>query len=305
MKLTFNQSINTNKKNKIMKNAINSLILLVALVFALTSCEDDVLKDYVPRNMVEAYLIVDHPIENVKVLKSQQVFGKFDYNKALIRDAQVFVKGDGQVIELKIDQTGVTGYYDPAKQYLIKPNTEYTLEIILSDKTVMTAKTITPGKTEWTKEAKDQIQYPKDTLKLKASEMIQWKRVTGVDFYIGNIKCLDTLNYGKYLTPATEELNRRCYNFTTDHQDGEEFKEISMTVFLANNESSVVWNAFKWFGKHSVTIYAPDDNMIRWFIQSYQMREFDSRLNSINNGYGCFGSASMVTDTFFLVKNQQ
>ena len=198
-----------------MKNAINSLIILVAMVFALTSCEDDVVKDYVPRNMVEAYLIVDSPIENVKVIKSQQVFGKFDYSKALIRDAQVFIKGDGQVIELKIDATGTNGYYDPNGEYKIKPNTAYTLEVILSDKTVMTAKTITPGKTEWTKEAKDQIQYPKDTLKLKASEMIQWKRVPGIDFYIGNIKCLDTLNYGKYLTPATEEMNRRCYNFTT------------------------------------------------------------------------------------------
>lgn len=288
-----------------MKNAIYSLIILVALAFGLSSCEDNVLKDYVPRNMVEAYLIVDQPIENVKLLKSQPVFGKFDYNQALIRDAQVFIKGDGQIIELKIDPQGTSGYYDPAKQYLIKPNTQYELEIILSDKTVMTAKTTTPDRTAWTLAPKDEFQYPKDTLKLKASEMIQWQKVKGVDFYIGNIKCLDTLNYGKYLNPATDELNRRCYNFITDNKDGEEFKEISMSVFLANNESSVVWNAFKWFGRHSVTIFAPDDNMIRWYIQSYQMREFDARLNSINNGYGCFGSASMVTDTFFLLKNQR
>ena len=287
-----------------MKNIFVKLMLIVTVAFGLNSCEDDVLKDYVPRNMVEAYLIVDQPIENIKVLKSQPVFGKFDYSKALIRDAKVFIKGDGQVIALTIDAEGNTGYYDPAKSYLIKPNTEYKLEIELSDGTYMTANTTTPGRTAWSFPVKDDIQYPTDTLKLKASEMIKWERVPGVDFYIGNIKCLDTLNYGMYLNPATNELNRRCYNYTTSNADGEEFKEISMSVFLANNESSVVWNAFKWFGKHSVTIYAPDDNMIRWFIQSYQMREFDERLNSINNGYGCFGSASMVTDTFFLKKNQ-
>lgn len=285
-------------------NIFVKLMLIATIAFGLNACEDDVIKDYIPRNMVEAYLIVDQPIENIKILKSQPVFGKFDYSKALIRDAKVFIKGDGQVIALTIDAEGNTGYYDPAKSYLIKPNTEYKLEIELSDGTYITANTTTPGRTAWTIPVKDDIQYPIDTLKLKASEMIKWNKVPGVDFYIGNIKCLDTLNYGIYLNPATEELNRRCYNFTTSHKDGEEFKEISMSVFLANNESSVVWNAFKWFGKHSVTIYAPDDNMIRWFIQSYQMREFDERLNSINNGYGCFGSASMVTDTFFLKKNQ-
>ena len=139
-------------------NIFVKLMLIATIAFGLNACEDDVIKDYIPRNMVEAYLIVDQPIENIKILKSQPVFGKFDYSKALIRDAKVFIKGDGQVIALTIDAEGNTGYYDPAKSYLIKPNTSYKLEIELSDGTYITANTTTPGRTAWTIPVKDDIQ---------------------------------------------------------------------------------------------------------------------------------------------------
>ena len=45
-------------------NIFVKLMLIVTIAFGLNACEDDVIKDYVPRNMVEAYLIVDQPIEN-------------------------------------------------------------------------------------------------------------------------------------------------------------------------------------------------------------------------------------------------
>jgi len=288
-----------------MKKNIYILLALVAMGFTLNSCEDDILKDYTPRAIIESYLIVGQPIENIIVMKSQPVFDNFNYEKALIRDAKVIVKGDGKVFDLIINNTGEEGYYAEDKSYLIKPNTEYSLEVVLTDGTIMTSKTKTPDIMQWTIRPKQNIQYPKDTLKLKATDTIAWTRVDKISFYMANIKCLDTLAYGKYLTPETNELNRRVYNMVTVNNDGEEFKEISTSPFLANNQTSVVWNAFKWFGKHAVSIYAMDENMVKWYLQRFQFRQYDSRLNSIDNGYGCFGSASMVTDTFFLVKNQQ
>lgn len=287
-----------------MKKKIYILLALITLGFGLNSCEDDVLKDYVPKAVIESYLIVGQPIENIIVMKSQPVFSTFNYEKALIRDAKVIVKGDGKVFDLIIDNTGEKGYYAEDKSYLVQPNTEYELEVVLNDGTVMTGKTKTPTEIAWTLRPKQNIQYPVDTTKLHATDSISWTKAEGLSFYMANIKCLDTLYYGKYLSPATNELNRRVYNMVTVHSDGEEFKEISESPFLANNQTSVVWNAFRWFGKHSVSIYAIDENMIQWYLQRFQFREFDERLNSIENGYGCFGSASMITDTFFLVKNQ-
>jgi hypothetical protein len=287
-----------------MKNKIYILSLFLIVMLGLNSCQDNGVQEYIPRTIIEGILIVDQPIENIKVIKTQPVFEKYNYEKALIRDAKVFVKGDGKVFELIIDPTGEKGYYSQDKSYLIKPNTEYTLEIILNDNSVMKGKTVTPERTEWIIRPKEFIQYPMDTLKLKATDTIKWKPIKDLNYYMLNIKCLDTLNYGIYLTPQTTEMNRRCYNLVTEDKDGEEFKEISESPFIDNSQSSVVWNVFKWFGKHEISVYAMDANMIKWYLQSFNFREFDQRLNSITDGYGCFGSASMIKDTSILLKNQ-
>ncbi len=287
-----------------MKNKIYILAVLIIAVLGLNSCEDDPITDYIPRTIIEGILIVDSPIENIKVIKSQPVFEKFDYEKSLVRDAKVFIEGDNQIFELMIDPTGSKGYYYADKNYLIKPNTEYKLVVILKDSSVMKGSTFTPERTEWILKCNEYLQYPTDTLKLRAKDTIEWKQVGDIDYYMLNVKCLDTFNYGMYLSPQTNEMNRRCYNLTTVHKDGEEFKEISESPVVDNNKSSVVWNVFRWFGKHEISVYAMDENMLKWYLQSFSFREFDERLNSITDGYGCFGSASALKDTCFLLKNQ-
>ena len=66
----------------------------------------------------------------------------------------------------------------------------------------------------------------------------------------------------------------------------------------------IIWNFFKWFGMHEVSIYAPDENFLNWALQYFINSNYDSRHNSINGGIGVFGSASVVRDTSFIIKNQ-
>lgn len=283
-----------------MKNII--MILAAALLF-LTSCEDATdLGTYEPQNVVEAYLIVDEPVQNILLINSKTLADKYDYNAALIRDAKVIIKGDGQELLLAIDPEGKKGYYDPAAAYKIKPETEYELYIELANGDVITGKTTTPPRTAWIKDFKDKLQFPLDTIKLPASDTITWARVEGNDFYPIQYKALDTTGYGVYLDPPTDEMNRRIMR---PNRSENAFKDVTVWALIANNTSPLFWNALRWYGRHEVVVYVPDENFLEWWIQNRASREYNELLSSVEGkGIGCFGSASVVRDTVFVMKNQ-
>ena len=121
-----------------------------------------------------------------------------------------------------------------------------------------------------------------------------------------SVVCNDTLEYGKYLSPANpDEKNRRAYNtFAKDNNDY--YLEIPSWNFIANTKTPTVWLAFKWFGPQTVTIYAGDYNFLRWFMQAsnFSNNESDPLKYSVNNAIGVFGSAIKLSGDFFLFKNQ-
>ncbi|GAB1373018.1 hypothetical protein MASR1M45_30820 [Candidatus Kapaibacterium sp.] len=165
----------------------------------------------------------------------------------------------------------------------------------------ITGSTVTPPTTEWSFLPKELLQYPVDTLKLPATDSIGWKRVQGFEFYLVSVKNLDTANYGIYLNPPTEELNRRVF---TPFGGERRFRETAVITPVANNKTSVVWNVFRWFGKHELAVYVPDWNYLRWYLQAQTKGEADPLLTSIEGGIGYFGSASILRYNFFLLKNQ-
>jgi hypothetical protein len=86
------------------------------------------------------------------------------------------------------------------------------------------------------------------------------------------------------------------------------YKEKTYWAFITNQKSQTVWMAFKWFGKHEVSIYSPDFNMLRWYMNTVFSQEHNDLANSVksnnNNVIGVFGSASVVRKEIFLLKNQ-
>lgn len=285
-----------------MKKYILTIVLfLTGLV--LNSCGDDVPTDYKPENFVEAVLIVGEPIRGIIVMRTQPVTAKFNYYNSLIKDAEVVIKGEGREFKLDFNtDTLAPGYYSPESTYLVKANTKYSISIKLNDGSLLSGETTTPGQVEWAQKIKSQFQFPFDTLKLPATDTIFWTNVADVNFYNITIKCLDTLEYGKYLTPQTNEKNRRVYKpFINDE---EYYYDRSEIAFIPNTKSSVVWNVFKWFGKHEVYISAPDWNYTRWFLQHVSSSQVNPLLGSIEGGIGVFGSMSVARDTVVLLKNR-
>jgi len=270
----------------------------------INACEDVIPSDYIEQKFVEAYLIVDEPIRNIVLMNTQPVNKKFEYSSSLIRNAEVKIIGDGKEFVLSIDTAGEQGYYYSDSTYLVKPNMQYKLEIRIPGYVdLISAETTTPARFKYIRTSDDILYYPKDTIKLPAldSFKLEWEKVPGISFFILNLKCLDTLEYGKYLVPQTDEKNRRIEKpWNEDWM----FKETTNLGLIPNTKTPVVWMSFKWYGKHYVSIFAPDTNYLKWFIQNTIKNQYDPLLSNMKNAMGVFGSASAARDTFFLVKNQ-
>jgi len=298
------------RRNEVLRPSIAVRSMLFALVVAvlLVGCEDPIPTDYIPQNVVTAYLIVDEPIRDITVTRSLSVVDSFDYQASAITDAQVRIYVGDRTLDLAYRTGGAVGdYYYPDTTELVLPNTKYRLEIRTSDGSVMTGETVTPERVSWVTPPRDTLQYPLDTINLPAPDSLgyEWSPVPGVTEFILSSSCLDTLGYGTYLTPPTEEKNRRIENIF-NQRSRRRYDETTRWGFAQSTNLPVFWFAYKWFGLYELSIYAPDPNMIEWFKQTrFGPNQYNPLLGSIKGeGIGVFGSASVVRQRQFLLKNQ-
>lgn len=301
MKISNSMIISTLKRFKFNFLLIISFTLLGIF---LISCEDSAPTDYTEDTMVEALLIVGEPIRNIVVMKTQSLSDVFIYDSSMVTDASVKIIGDGKEFLLKYkyrNPEGIGYYYDDVN-YLIKSGIEYKIEITLKNDKILTGKTFTPKQTSWVIPPKKVLTFPKDTLNMPSTDSLEWAKTAPTDYYLVGIKCLDTLNYGKYLEPPTQEKNRRI---ARPFRGDKFFRELLTMNPVPNFKTPVIWNIFKFFGKHEVAVYAPDFNFLRWYIQAQAKGQIDPLLGSITGGIGYIGSASIIRDTSFIVKNQE
>lgn len=289
-------------------NKLKRILLSVVILFGLglTSCVENDLADYKPETVVEAYLIVNQNIENIRVMKTQPLYTSFNFDDYDVKNATVQIVGDGQTFDLQYDNENNAGYYYADREYKVKPNTEYSINIKMPDGAIITGKTMTPAQTKWNKKFPKELQFPKDSTRQVSKEFISWDKAEMASNYYLTVSCLDTLHYGKYLNPKTDEMNRRTFTISNrlGQNSKKDFNEYVTTVFLRSNSAPVIWSLFRWFGKHAVSVFALDENMMKWMLQNHNQKNLDERLSTINNAIGCFGSASVVRDTVFILKNQ-
>lgn len=293
---------------------MKKILIIILSIIALNSCEDPVPTDYIPLNYLEAALLVGQPIDNIILMRSQPINAVFDYEKSLIRDAEVIITGDDKEFKLRIDPTGTRGYYSN-EDYIIKANTRYNIEIRMPDGTNITGTTLTPDIVNWVRDLPNTIQYPIDTVKKASTDTLIWDGIpTPIDegaikssgYWGVSVKALDTLEYGIYLENVpNSEKNRRLYNSFSSSSNEWRYKELAQWGVIPNSKTPVVWNFFKWYGLHEIAIYNMDNNYLKWFFQRVVQSEYDQNLSTVQgNGIGVFGSMYAIRDTFFLVKNQ-
>jgi hypothetical protein len=286
------------------------LPVLFLLALSFSGCEDQPPTDYIATPFLEAYLIVDQPIEDVVVAISQPITEVFDYEQMMAADADVVLSSEGVDYPLQyVVEDGIGRYRYPDTTVKVQPKTRYVIRVSLPDGSVMRAETVTPERIVWTIPPREVLQYPQDTTVLVSPDSLRISWTAGNSReYIIRVKVLDTLGYGKYLTPATEEINERTNNIPFEEPNDPTFYTRTRWGFVQTNQAPTVWAAFRWYGRNEVAILATDTPMIEWFKatqwggRSVQYRE---EFSNVEGGIGILASASIVTREVLVLKRKK
>ena len=287
---------------------IKNLISIIFCAIILIACEESAPFEYKKDFVVRALLTVNEPINKIWIYQSQPLLDTLKYSKTFVDTAIVRISEGTNIYNLKYRFNGEYGeYYNEDTNIRVKPNTKYSLEIIL-DGQKMTGETTTPDIISWNKRPHKILNYPSNPMDLLTGDTnlyISWTKSTIAPAYILSIKCLDSLNYGKYLNPITEEKNARIYKWFEDNKEESPlWKDTTKWAYVESNSSPTVWLAFKWYGLHEISVLASDKNYTNWFkmIAWGGNPSYNPSLGSIKNGKGVFGSVAVIKDTAFLVK---
>ncbi len=295
-------------KSYIMRSITTVVLFLVVL--AVSGCEDEPPTDYVSEPFLEAYLIVDEPIQGIVVANSQPITEAFDYAGMMERNAQVTITTGSDVYSLEYAETdGIGSYRYPDTSVRIKPGTKYAIAVLMPDGKELSAETVTPERISWTIEPREFLQYPQDTTVLFSPDSLRiaWTPGNSIE-YIIRVKALDTLGYGQYLEPATTEINERTNNIPFEEPDDPTFYTLTRWGFVQTNQAPTVWAAFRWYGRNEVAILAPDQAMLDWFKATQwggRSVEYRPEFSNVNGGVGILASASVIEQDVFVLKRKK
>ncbi len=288
-----------------MKKSRSLLLVLCTLVLA-AGCEDAPPTEYVARPYVQGYLLVGERIENIVVAQSQPIDRPFDYSASIVRDASVSIEGGGVEMHLiyRDDPDGGGSYFCPDTTVRVAPETTYRLVVRMPGGEVLRAETTTPQSISWVLEPPSDLQYPRDTTKLESSDSLRmiWSPGNSAE-YLLRVRAVDTVGYGRYLDPPSEESNARTNS--RGEKRGTTYS-VTQWVYAPLNRMRLGWTSFTWFGRNEITVFAPDYWFLEWFKSTQFSRisaEFDQRESNIDGGLGVFGSASILRKELFLQKN--
>lgn len=282
-------------------------VLLALAVLTVSACEDQPPTDYVAAPFLEAYLIVGQPIENVVVAVSQPITERFDYAAMMASGAEVVISGDGRDFPLIYRVTDGIGTFRAAdSSYHVRPRTQYDIRVRMPDGSVLQAETTTPAQIEWMVEPRAVLQYPDDTTQLFSPDSLRlaWTRGNSIE-YIIRVTTLDTLGYGMYLSPPTDEINGRTNNLPFEDPGDPQFYTKIRWGFVQATQIPTVWAAFRWYGRNEVAILAPDKPLLDWFKATQwggRSVEYREQYSNVRGGLGVFGSASIITKDVLLLK---
>lgn len=152
--------------------AAHLLWFFLATILFGAGCEDLPPNSYKPEVVVEGYLIVDRPIEGIRINISQAVTDTFRSERGAVADAAVEIKSGERVFPLVYRVVDGKGeYHYPDTTVLVEPTTRYDLNIRLADGSLVTGTTTTPGRIDWIKRPDSVLSYPKDTINLTSDSL--------------------------------------------------------------------------------------------------------------------------------------
>lgn len=279
----------------------------IAIAVALSACADPVPDDYIEEIYIEGFTIAEQPLTKLRVNRTLPLSENYSIDRASIKDALVIVKENGvDVLMTFVDDT-LGGFYQAADTtFRVAYNSIYDLTVVALGRTLRaTASTLAPF--QWVVPPKDTIIYPgkQGETAIYDSLRVYWEGQQGIPLYVLGIESMDTTGYGIYLNPPTDEPNERIRSEM--HPDESPLsKERTRYGFAFVSNTPIVWRAFKWYGRHKISVYAGDNAFREWFqmVGGGFRSQYDYRLSNITGGLGVWAGASTISADLFLKKVQ-
>lgn len=266
-----------------------------------------------PIYVVEAYLIAGEPLPQLRLSRTAEIGGTYDFESVAVQGAVVHIDlldDSSAVAERFIYREATPGVYRPVENGLVLPLQRYALDVRIGPVDRLEAVTRVPG-------AFDVVAVNADTVVYQADEQFE-VRVTESEypgreqsFYLFTTISLD---------PKEEDLTPIARSLYEDQELTLEDLAIRGSPILneANYERHpdgtisirYPWLAVLFYGPTKMVVNALDDNLYD-FVRTATVQQGGSTLppgeipnvrDHIEGGTGIFGSMARASATFFVAR---
>lgn len=300
----------TSRRSYLLAGFLTSTLTVLML---LGGC-DTVSTDPESEVVVEAYLIAEEPLPQVRLTKSVPATERFAPEDAAVRGADVVIQRLSSADEVEATypyEETTPGVYRPVDTSLsVSPRTRYRLDVQTSDGTAVQAETTVPDTITVLDVANTDVVY-------QGPEQPQFTIRPAQRTDRSNTYAFAITSQLDFESLREEELAEELTPFYADAYDPEEeqiseFKRgssplINEDSFTFNDDGTITldvpWIGFAFYGSNRVTINAPDENyydLIR--TQDAQQGglapgEIPNVIDRVEGGTGIFGSLSRAGAT--------
>lgn len=301
---------NLSTKRESLQQVVKSLIFFSILVITLSSCSNYNQIDFEEELMVEAYLIKDRSLPQVRLSLTQPVFEFYSFEDAAYSDAQIFIDlldDNGQTSQsfsYTLAEPGI--YICTDTSYRVEAAKTYQLRV-LSEAGNLTSTTTVPTSFESSSPNTTNVIYQgSEQFEIAVTATSSQNRQTSFIFTV----IADSV-FESNLTPFYASV----FDSDDDEADLSDFSLISSPIIneanyeLQPNGTILIrlpWISVAFYGKNTVIASSLDDNLFD-FVRSQSVQlgggalapgEIQNIINRVEGGIGIFGS--ITSDTSFV-----
>lgn len=286
------------------------LSLLVLLLFS--ACDFYTQDTFEEEYVVEAYLIADESLPEVRLSKTVAFGEAYDFEEEAVAGAVVEVRllgTQGSVEKRVVYRASAPGVYEPTEIHRVNPLRTYELAVTVPGTgAFISARTLVPDTFSVLRVSKKEPVYLRDPAPRLDITRSTYPGRQGI--YVFAIEALAPEQYG--LTPIRKERLKDSDEFTA-----EDFIVTTSPILFEGNypvnpdgtvEIGIPWLAVSYYGPNLATAYALDNNTYDFFrsldvqfgFSTLSPGELQNVIEHVEGGTGVFGSMARVSHEFFI-----
>lgn len=289
---------------------MNNYVTLILISFIFVSCDLYKQDAYIEQFVVDAYLVADEKLPEVRLTTTGPIDQIFDINSRAVNDATVVIREfdeNGVLQWTEVYQNRAIGYYEPTSVgRLILPRRMYDLEITTNSGEIIRASTVVP-------DTFSVVSMSATALPYQGPE--QFELLLTPSYYPGR------QSYYIFSTLTLDPENAEFTPFYAGVADNrEDVYTVSSGLLNESNTNSgesgyieltLPWIGVAFYGPNRIITSAVDDNIYD-FVRSTAVQlggstqspgEIENVISNIDGAIGIFGSYSRISVEVEVLKN--